>query len=138
MFLSEPKRKTIKWDDEQLLTLLEQVYATKPYASAKKSTAYEDVAYILSKSCTFKGYALSGENQSTYNEYSRRMYVSIEFTSPQVPIARRRPIRPSKPTLDNMSTRRRTPPASQVMRTTKRTTQRSFRGQEHLHGYFIC
>ena len=123
--LSEPKRKTIKWDDEQLLTLLEQVYALKPYPSAKKSTAYDSVAYVLSKSCTFKGYALSGQNPCTCNEYSRRIYYSIEFTSPQVPIARQRPIKPSKLSLDSMSTRRRILPALQVMKTTKLITQRS-------------
>ena len=46
--LSEPKRKTIRWDDKLLLTFLEQVYAIKPYtATVKKASAYEDVAYIL-------------------------------------------------------------------------------------------
>ena len=39
LVLFEPKRKTIKWDDEQMQTLLEQTYASKPYALAGKKAS---------------------------------------------------------------------------------------------------
>jgi hypothetical protein len=72
--LSEPKRKTIKWDEEQLLSLVQQVYASKPYAVAvKKASAYEDVAYILMRTDAFKGYALSGYKPSTFVQNHRRI-----------------------------------------------------------------
>ena len=60
LVLSEPKRKTIKWDDDQVDTLLQQMYVSKPYAFVgKKAAAYEDVAFLLMKTVAFKWQALS-------------------------------------------------------------------------------
>ena len=67
LVLSEPKRKLIKWDDNQVETLLDQMYLSKPYAApTKEASAYEDVAYILMKTNAFKGNALSGQKPFTF------------------------------------------------------------------------
>jgi hypothetical protein len=68
VMLSAPVKKkartTIDWDKKEIrISLLCQVYASKPYAKKKKTAAYDEVAAILNSTNEyFKDCKVSGAN----------------------------------------------------------------------------